>query len=72
MTLHFDPSITFGNVISLFGMILTLGGIWLRTEKVLVRLEERQNSSDTRLDGLDVIIRDLQAWARSISSHPHQ
>lgn len=54
----FDTTISLGQIISAIGVILTLGVIWMRIERLLARLDERTQYHGKRLDILENVVLD--------------
>lgn len=70
MGVTFDGTINLGQVITVLTFVGGIIGIWLRQERLLVKLEQRMVHAEARLDGHDYQHRANDQWRLShVSDH---
>ena len=68
--IHFDPTVTIGNLLSIITFAGVFLGIWLRTEKLLATLSVRVKHAEERLDGHDAEHDGHHdQWLRHLTNH---
>lgn len=67
--IHFDPTITVGNFLTVVTIVLAFAGMWLRSEKLLATLSVRVTHAENRLDGHDGELNaNHEQWIRHLTN----